>query len=44
MCVGSSLWILLAMAGVPAVPGGWYPRAGAHLFVFPPHLVGAELG
>jgi hypothetical protein len=27
MCVGSSLWILLAMAGISAVPRGWHPRA-----------------
>jgi hypothetical protein len=41
-CAGSSLWILLAMAGVPSVPRGWYPCARVHLFAFPPPL-GAEL-
>jgi hypothetical protein len=25
MCVGSSLWVLLAMAGISAVPRGWHP-------------------
>jgi hypothetical protein len=44
MCAGPPLWILLAMAGIPAVPRGWHPCAGVHLFVFPPPLVVVELG
>jgi hypothetical protein len=43
-CAGSSLWILLAIAGVPAVPRSQHPCARAHLFAFPPPLVGTELG
>jgi hypothetical protein len=31
------------MAGVTTGPRGWYPYAQAHLFVFPPPLVGVEL-
>jgi hypothetical protein len=44
MCAGPSLCILLAMAGIPTVSRGWHPCAQACLFVFPPPLVGAELG
>jgi hypothetical protein len=44
MYIESSVWILLAMAGVPVVPWGWHPCAGVLLFVFPPLLVGVELG
>jgi hypothetical protein len=32
------------MVGVTTAPKGWHPYARAQLFVFPPPLVGAELG
>jgi hypothetical protein len=44
MYVGPSPWILLAMAGIPVVLRGWHSYARARLFVFPPPLVGVELG
>jgi hypothetical protein len=43
-CAGSSLWILLAMAGVPTVFSGPASCTGVRLFAFPPPLLGAELG
>jgi hypothetical protein len=43
-CARSPLWIFLAMAGVFAVSRSQHPYVRGCLFIFPPPLVGAELG
>jgi hypothetical protein len=44
MCAGPFLWIILAMAGVPAAPRGWHPVHEHACFFIPPPILGPELG